>query len=144
MPTTRARTALLLLVVGAALAACEGTSTLLPDPNDPSTNPVTKTKTYDGSITVGGSNVHPLTVGAGAVTATLTAVAPLATASLGMALGQWDGTNCTVVTTTDEAKIGTSLTATAYAPVNACLRVFDAGNIPEGTTYTYTATVVHY
>ncbi len=134
-----------ILVVGlaAGLAACGGTNnTSTTTPTSPSTTQVTDT--YSGNLTTGGSVTHTFTVGVGVVTTTLTNLAPLSTASIGVILGTWDGTTCTAILQNDNMKVGGTLVGTAQGTVNLCLRVYDVGNIPADTTYTYTATVAHY
>jgi hypothetical protein len=76
---------------------------------------------------------------------TLTDEAPLATMGLGMDVGQWDGTNCTTVISNTNSKVGTALigTNTSASNINLCVRVYDVGNITEGSTVTYTVTAQH-
>lgn len=133
--------------LAALMVACGGSSDSPTTPTTPSTA-VSVTDTYTGDLLLGATKVHSFSVGAGVVTATLTALSPLATASIGMAFGTWDGTNCNAIVPTvvqnDNMKVGTTLTGTATTTVSMCLRVYDVGNIPDGATYSYTVTVTHF
>jgi hypothetical protein len=127
--------------VAVLLAACNGSST--PTPTTPST--VSVTENYSGDLVQNGQKIHTFSTGAGVVTATLTSLTPLATASVGMSLGLWDGTNCGVTISNENTKVGSTVVGTStQATVSLCLRVYDVGNFAAGTTYSYTATVVHY
>lgn len=132
------------IALAALLGACGGTTT----PTTPTPSTESKTETFAGDLQQGTSKIHTLSVGAGVVTATLTALSPLATASIGMAFGTWDGTNCQAITPTvvqnDNVKVGTSLVGTAATNLSMCLRVYDVGNIPADTTYTYNVSIVHF
>ncbi len=128
-----------LAMVSALAVACGGTSTT---PTTPA--PATTTDTFTGTIVQSGASVNPFTVSAaGTVTMSLTSVAPLATMALGVGIGSWDGTTCTVISQNDNAKTGaTALTGTAN-PGNYCVRVYDSGNVPADWTVTYSVQVVH-
>jgi hypothetical protein len=120
--------------------ACGGTA----DPVVTTPTPVTATDTYSGTLAQLGTAVHPFTVTTtGTVTISLTDVSPLATMAIGVSIGTWDGTNCTAISKNDNARAGsTALTGTA-ATGSYCVRVYDSGNIPDGTSATYTVQVVH-
>jgi hypothetical protein len=135
----------LLLAAGLALAvsACGNTTTTTP--TTPTPTPTLITDTFSGDLALGTTNVYTLTAQKGVATATLTSLAPLATAHIGMSLGVWDGKNCSVVATNDAMTVGSTVVGTAAVEtVTLCLRVYDIGNIPPDTIYTYTATVSHY
>ena len=62
-----------------------------------------------------------------------------------MSLGVWDGKSCSVTATNDAVAVGSNVTGTATIDnVSLCLRVYDIGNVPPDTTYSYTATVAHF
>jgi hypothetical protein len=136
--------ALLGVVVAAtavALSGCDSSATT--SPTSPSAS--TTTESFSGSLAQSGSAAHSFTVAAkGTVTVSLTAVSPLTTMSLGVALGTWDGTTCgTSVAENKDARSGsTALTGTA-ATGNYCVRVFDSGNIPSDWSVSYSIDVVH-
>ena len=123
------------------VASCGNNST----PTTPTTpSATTVTETFSGELTIGQTQVHTFTVKAGVVTATLTSLSPLSTAALGMSLGVWDGTNCGITAINDASVVSSTVTGTAAQALTLCLRVYDVGNIPDGTTYSYTAAAVHY
>ena len=136
------RTAALMLSIGLLVAGCGSNSTS--DTSTVSPSQVRTTDTFTGSLVLGGANVHPFAATApGQVDATLNSVAPLATMAIGVGLGTWDGTTCTVVVTNDNTKAAQTVTGSAAKAVNLCLRVYDSGNVPDGTTVTYNISVLH-
>ncbi len=108
------------------------------------TSAATSTEAFSGTVPQLGSDPHPFTVtNAGTVTATLTSIAPLATMSIGVGIGNWDGTTCTTITQNDNARAGTAALNGTMNPGNYCVRVYDSGNIPDGGSVTYSVQVVH-
>lgn len=133
------------LIAAAGLAALTGCgSSSSTTPTTP-TAPATTTDSFSGTIAQLGSDVHVFAVAAnGGVDISLTAVSPLSTMSLGVAVGTSDGTNClqTITQTTDARTGAIALHGTATTG-NYCVRVFDSGNIPAATDVTYTVQVSH-
>jgi hypothetical protein len=118
---------LLTALATVTLGACKKASTATPI----TPTPVTTTETFSGTIPQLGSAAHSFTVAAnGTITISLTSIGPLAT--------------CTVITQNDNARANSTaaLTGTAVAG-NFCAKVYDSGNIPDGTTVAYTIQVVH-
>ena len=114
------------------------------DPDLPTapTNPDPVTETFTGSINVNGAATHTFTASiAGAVTATLTSVTPDPAIQVSLALGTWNGTNCQLVLTKDDAVQGNALTGLNSGPGTLCARISDVGKMTESLTYTIT--VVH-
>jgi hypothetical protein len=133
-----------LLAAGLALAtaACDSTAQL---PVDPTPTPTVITENFAGDLGIGTIGVHQFTANKGVATATLTSLSPLSTAFLGMSLGTWDGTTCTVIAASDAANVGSRVVGTATIDnVAMCLRVYDIGNVPPEATYSYTVTVAHF
>lgn len=133
----------LLIIAGLALgvAACDdGTSST---PTTPTTPAPTVTDTFSGSLNPNGAVTHPFTAAAaGAISASLSALAPDDTLKIGVALGTWNGAACTLVITNDSAAKGATVGGTISSAGNYCVRVFDAtGNV--ASTITYTVTVTH-
>jgi len=127
----------------AAATGCHSTTTA-PTTSTAATS-VTVTETFKGSIQQTANASFPFTVTApGNVQVSLTDVEPLTTMALGVAVGTWDGTTCTLgLATTDHAKSGaTALTGNAVAG-NYCVQVSDAGNIPPAWTVSFTVQVTH-
>jgi hypothetical protein len=122
------------------LSACAEDDEILP----PSTgNSPTTTDTFSGTLTPNGADTEPFSVAAfGNVVATITKLEPDTTVVVGLSLGTWNGSACTVVTANDKAVQGTIVSAQASGAGRLCVRIFDAaGTLPEPTTYELT--VVH-
>jgi hypothetical protein len=134
-----------LLAAGLALAASACNTTTTTVAPSPTPTPTIVTETFTGDLVTGATNVHTFTANKGVSTATLASLAPLATAHIGMSLGVWDGTTCSVVATNDAMAVGSTVVGTATIDsVSLCLRVYDIGNIPPDATYSYSATVAHF
>lgn len=121
----------LVCAIAVSAAACGDDSTT------PTSPTVTVTEDFAGTIAPSGTNTHTFTVKAtGTVSVLLTSVAPLATMAIGVSLGSWDGTNCTVVAANGNARAGTSAVLSGTAnPANFCLQVYDSGNLSGDVTY---------
>ena len=129
--------ALCALITSGALAA--GSCSKSADSNPTAPDQVTKVDTFSGSLARSGAAIHTFTVSvAGAVVVGLTDVAPVSTLTLGVAIGTSDGTACGIVTSNDNARLNTTALSGTANPGNFCLRIYDAGSIPENTTVTYT------
>jgi hypothetical protein len=120
-----------------------------------STTIPTTTETFTGTLVPGSGNTHSFvtTIG-GNVIATLTAVGPDNTKSMGFSLGTFNVlTNvCTIVLSNDAATQGFAFNATAATTGTFCVRVYDNGNvksasdagtISDDNPWTYTVTVTH-
>lgn len=137
-----------LLAAALAVTGCGSDPITNPD----QTPPTQVTETFEGTITVNGAITQPFVVQtAGNVVATLTALDPASIVVaaetrdtvLGLSLGTWNGLVCTVGAPTlanDSAKVGVSLTASATATGNYCVRVYDAGKLTQPTSYQLTVT----
>jgi len=131
-------------VLVAALAAT-GCSDNDPITNPDQTPPTQVTETYSGTLTVNGAVTHPIQVlTAGNVISTVTALDPVDDETrIGLSMGTWNGIACSVGSpslSNDSAKVGVSLTATATATGNYCVRVYDVGKIKQATSYDLTVT----
>jgi hypothetical protein len=130
----------LIAAVSVLSGACSGTA----DSTLTTPTPVTTTDTYSGTFAQSGAAVHPFTVTTtGTVTISVTEVGPLATMSIGVSIGTWDGTTCTSVSKNDNARAGSTAVSGTAATGSYCVRVYDSGNVPDGTSVTYTVQVVH-
>ncbi len=123
----------LVLVCGLALsaAACGDDSTTPTAPTE------LTTESYTGTIAPQETDTYTFTVKAsGQLTVMLNSVAPLATMAIGVAIGGWDGTNCTPVAINQNARAGTSSVLSGIAnPGNFCIQVFDSGNLSDSVDY---------
>ena len=120
--------ALLIIALAAVLGAC--------------TNPAgangTTTDTFSGTVTSTGFDSHSFTVSSsGDVVATLTALSPQTTITVGFGLGQPSSTGCSLYSYSESARIGTVLSGTIAAGTY-CVTVYDVGNIQGSDTYTLT------
>jgi hypothetical protein len=139
----------LLAALAALAGGCGGTTT----PTTPTVNPTTDT--FTGTLAPANANTHTFfTFAGGSVTATLTAVGPDPTQTIGFSLGTFNATTsvCTVVLDNSAALQAFKFTATASTLGTFCVRVYDngsvktlsdAGTISDGNPFTYTVTVVH-
>ena len=137
-----------LLSAMAALAGACGSSTTTPTPP---TTTIT-TETFTGSINPASTTLHPIfTFTGGAVVATLTAVGPDATKTVGFSLGTYNPTLniCTVVFDNPAALQAAVFNTVASTSGFYCVRMYDNGTVTtaatEGTAtaFTYTVTVTH-
>jgi hypothetical protein len=105
----------------------------------------TSTDTFTGTLTTNGAASYPFTaLAAGSILVTLTSLGPDSAATIGLSIGTWNGSVCTVNTGLfiDTAAQGTVLSATVNAASSLCVRVYDAA-AKITTPLTYTVTAVH-
>jgi hypothetical protein len=125
------------LTLGAA--ACDE-STPAP-PNTP--GPLPTTEKFSGSIGVNGAIAFPFsTASSGNITLTLTSVTPDTTAIVGLSIGTWNGTACSVSTGVfnDNAQQGITVVAAVSSAGfnNVCARVYDSGKLTAGISFEIT------
>jgi len=109
--------------------------------NTPTPTPVSVTESFSDTITVNGAKTTPFTANvAGTVTATITALSPDDTITVGLSLGTWNGAACALIITNDGAKLNTSVTGTATATGQYCARIYDIGLMKAPTDYTIAIT----
>jgi hypothetical protein len=101
--------------------------------------PITGTLTINGAVT----NVFTTTA-AGSVTVTIAVLDPDPDGSLtvGVALGTWNGTQCQLLLTNDNASVGAGVIGAVTGSGSLCVRVYDIGQLTEPVTFT--VNVVHY
>jgi hypothetical protein len=99
------------------------------------------TETFSGTLNPNGGRTHQFTVSqAGQVTATLSALSPDDTISVGLMLGTWNGVFCAATLPNDAAKLNTSIVGSAQTG-QFCTRIYDAaGTLTANTDYTITVT----
>jgi hypothetical protein len=130
-PVVRRYASAALLAV--ALTSCGGST-----PAPPS--PTITTETFTGTLVPSQKVVHPYVVkAAGQVTTTLTALA--GAGYIGVGVGTWDGTTCTVGAHAENVMIGGYFLTSVPSSQNLCTLVYDVGSTT--TTATYTVTVSH-
>lgn len=120
-------------------------------------SPTVFSETFTGTVTQGMTRdvpdfgppdvPHRFTIHqAGNLEATITAIGPLSTITLGLGFGVWDGTSqsCALPLQiySDSAKINQTLAASSNAAIDACVAIYDVGNVGD-TPVTYTVVVTH-
>jgi hypothetical protein len=111
-----------------------------PTPGPPSTQTVTET--FSGTLAVGGSSSFPFNVGgAGQVTGTLTSLGPDSPLLVGLALGVWTGTSCSIAINNSAAGQGAVVTGTISGAGAVCAGVYDTGTLQAAIPFVIT--VVH-
>lgn len=121
------------VVVAAALAAAGCGDDPITNPDTPA--PTAITETYSGTVTVNGAVTQPFVVQtAGTVVAVFTALEP-AEARLGLSIGTWNGVTCAIVLANDDATVNVSVTGSATATGNYCVRVYDVGKLTQAVSY---------
>jgi hypothetical protein len=135
---------ILLFALLAGVAGCSDNNTVTTPPTTPTTPGASTTETFSGTLGVNGATTFSFTAGAaGTVTATLTSLAPDPTAVIGVAIGGWNGSSCTISIANDAATQSSVVTGVASAAVSLCARVYDAGKMTAGQSFNYTITVTH-
>jgi hypothetical protein len=130
-----------LLCALAVLAGACGSSS---SPTNPT--PVTVTDTFTGTLNQNAAVVHTYTTStAGAVTATLTAVGPDATKTIGFAIGSYNTTTntCQVIIDNPQSLVGQQHAGSVTSQGTYCVRIYDSGSVTADTPFTYTVAVQH-
>lgn len=130
--STRVKPALFALVLPAMMAmtaaGCDSTTT--PTSTDTSTTPTSITETFQGTVAVNGAATFSFGVTAtGAVTATYKSISPTTGATMGLALGIWNGSSCNVVIANDNAIVNSTVIGNASAAGTLCVRAYDVGRL---------------
>jgi hypothetical protein len=114
------------LAAGAAGCGDDNTSS-----NGSNTAPsVMVTETFSGSVAQNSGTTFPFTVGtAGAVTATFKSMSPDTGATMGLALGVWNGASCNVIIANDNAVVNTTVQGQSSAAGSLCVRAYDLGKL---------------
>jgi len=127
------------LVFLALSAGCKSNDTTTTAPTT-----TTKTETFNGTVQVRSSDMHPFSVTAsGQVSVTLTAAGPPATIPMGVGIGTPADAACGIITGGSVTAVaGTNAQLTGVvSPGTLCVLVFDVGN--QTSAITYTVTVSH-
>jgi hypothetical protein len=128
----------LVLALLAATACSSSPATTTTTPTN--TTPITETFPA-ASVSTNGAVTFTFAVSvAGPVSATLLTVSPDSTIVMGLALGTWNGTACTVAFHNDNAMQGTTIAGNISAAGNLCVRVYDVGFVTHPETINAIAT----
>ncbi len=111
-------------------------------PTAPTETPVQITVSFSDTLNVNGARTHQFTVDrAGTVTAQVKALSDQA-ATLGVSLGTFNGSACTIIISKTDAVLNSTVTGTAQSSGNFCVWVNDVGKLTAGIDYTLDVT--HY
>jgi hypothetical protein len=97
-----------------------------------------KTSTFGGTVDTGGIVAFPVTVvNPGDISVSITALAPVSTITMGLAVGLWDAalTTCTQQLSTSSATLNVVYAASPAAPGEYCVGIFDTGNVQITTDF---------
>ena len=129
------------VAIGAGAAGCGSTTTTTT--TTPTTPAVSITETYTGTVAVNGAATFSFgVVAAGAVTATYKSMSPATGATMGLALGTWNGASCQVVIANDNAVVNSTVIGQASAAGNLCVRAYDIGKLTA--TQTIELSITHF
>ncbi len=135
-----------LIVFALAAGACgDSSSDSSSLPTSPSATQVTDS--FSGTVSQNGSSIHTFSVTTAGypLLAGYTSLVPNSIAALGLGIGAWDGSNCGLnQSQNDASRSGSTAISGTAAAGNYCIRVYDGGNVPEGVTVSYTVQVQHY
>jgi hypothetical protein len=117
--------------------ACSGLIDELPTTPDP----VITTETFNGTLTMNGSQTHPVfTSATGQVVATLTSLGENAPTRVGFSMGTLGVSgSCNIVLKNDNAAVNTTLTGTVSTLSGSlCVSIYDTGAMAGPLDYTFT------
>ncbi len=122
---------LVVLAMSLATAGCEAGNTPIRPTNVTS-------QTLTGTLALGGVFTFPFTVTVtGTVTAVVENVIGVSTpdqATVGLGIGTWDGSTCTLILKNESATFNTAIVGTILAG-NYCLQLYDVGQMTEEIDY---------
>jgi hypothetical protein len=124
----------LALPLALAGAGCQdGINTNFPTTPDP----VPVTETFSGSLTINGAATHTFsTLATGTVTATLMSLGENPPSQVGLSLGTWAGSTCSLVLTNDKAVVTSVVTGTVTTLAGSlCVRIYDVGSLTASVPY---------
>ena len=104
-----------------------------------------KTETFTGNVKAGGTTAFPFTVvNPGDIRVAITALGPISTLTMGIAMGFWDAaaSTCAEQLNTDTATVNVAYAATPDSPGEYCVAIYDTGNVQVSSDFTLTVT--HY
>jgi hypothetical protein len=129
----------LAVALAAGVTACDDPGPTAPVPDVPVF--ATITSTYSGTLARNGAITFPFAVaGSGTATATLNAVGPDNTVSVGLTMGIWNGAQCVSVIANDNAREFAQISGAAGAAGTLCLRIYDVGRLSDPITFTIAIT----
>jgi hypothetical protein len=132
LTTLRSPLLLTALLVGVAGCGDDGFNPF--EPSQP-LSPADRTEEFSGTVGLEDSAVHPFPVPSRSnISVTLVTVGPLATLSVGLGVGTWNGEVCSLIGADNNARQSTALSG-QVEPGNYCAAIYDNGNFTEPVTY---------
>ena len=131
------------VVVAALIAltsACGSTTTIVQP------TPITVNESFQGTLIPASAGVFTFTstLTGGTVVATLTTLGPDSTKTVGLSIGTFNGSVCTVILDNPAATQGFSFNATSSSVGTYCVRIYDNGSTSaDNVPYTFSITVSH-
>jgi len=125
---------LLLASLALTAGACSDNT---PPPTTPTPPEITE-PLWSGTLTVNGAAItHFTATDVGTVTAILQALEPNnnATLSVGLDLGTWSGTSCTIKIANANVGLGSGAVGFANGAGELCARVYDSGKLTEPVAF---------
>lgn len=116
-----------------AVSACDSVLDDIPTTPDP----VTVTETFTGTININGAATHTFfTSATGTVTATLTSLGENPPEQVGLSVGTFAGSSCSLIITNDKAVV-TSVVGGVVTTLGGslCVRIYDVGRLTESVSY---------
>ncbi len=127
------------LLIATTFIGC-GSSNTPQAPTQPTA--VSITQSFSDSLNVNGARTHSFAVDrAGAVSAQIKTLSDQA-ATLGMSLGTYNGSACTIIISKTDAVLNSAVTGTAQSTGQFCVWVNDVGKLTSAIDYTIDVT--HY
>ena len=123
----------LVLPLAIFTGACSGDISKIPTTPDP----VTVTETFTGTVNINGASTHTFfTTATGGVTATLTSLGENPPELVGLSMGTFSGSTCSVVLANDKAVV-TSIVAGTVTTLGGslCVRIYDVGSLIGSVPY---------
>ena len=132
----RYRSVVLFIAAALVSSACSDSPTIV---TNPTVCPCTDS--FSGTLSTNGAFTHTFTTTTlGSVSASIVGLAPTTTQIVGFGLGVWNGTSCTVASSSDIATTGSNITLNASAAGTLCVRLYDVGFITTPVLYQLTVT----
>ena len=130
---TNAWAGCVVMALALSSAACGGGGDT---PTSPTTSTPTTVDTYNGTIAIGGTVTHAFPTSAGGtISILIESLGPVSTQAVGLGVGVWDGTSCTLALSTNAATQGVTYDAITNALGNYCITLSDPGTFTEPNTY---------
>ncbi|MDP2390501.1 MAG: hypothetical protein Q8N52_09270 [Acidobacteriota bacterium] len=116
-----------------AVSACDSVLDNIPTTPDP----VTVTETFTGTLNINGAATHTFfTSATGAVTATLTSLGETPPVQVGLSVGTYAGSSCSLIITNDKAVVTSVVTGVVTTLGGSlCVRIYDVGSLTESVPY---------